>query len=1094
MNTCPLRQPSLTLFAVLLGLLLAGAGSGCATTPSPLEMQVKSTDFEAVCLAVEDLRQTHGEAYAVTAEEQAELQRARTEAPALLEAALNGDTKAEAQLTGWVALARRALLANPLLNFDSMLLIKRSEKLLGLPQNWESNSTLPLSGFDNELDLLSPIADGTMTTLYRPAKDVFLGDVDLHFDADKLLFSMPGDNGRWQLHELTLADKAVRQLPLITEPDVDNYDACYLPDGNLLFTSTAPFTGVPCVTGSSHVSNLYRYDTASGAIRQLTFEQDHDWCPTVLNNGRILYLRWEYSDIPHFVSRILFHMNPDGTSQMEYYGSNSYWPNAMFYARPVPNHPTMFCAIVGGHHDVPRMGELVLFDPARGRTEADGVIQRIPGRGKKVEPIIRDGLVGPSWPKFLHPYPLSDKYIIVSAKPTPESRWGVYLVDVFDNMTLLKEVDGYALFEPIPLRAVPKPPVVPDKVDPARSDATVYMSDVYTGAGLAGVPRGTVKQLRLFTYNFAYHGVGGQINRVGLDGPWDIKRIMGTVPVEPDGSAYFRVPANTPISVQPLDDKGQALQLMRSWMTAMPGETLSCAGCHEKQNTPPPAKAALASRREASEITPWYGPERGFSFRREVQPVLDRHCIGCHNGTKTELPDFRDLPDVHTTANDAGYNDGSHFPPSYLALRRYIHGETMESDIHMLSPMDFHASTMELVQRLRAGHHGVTLEPEAWDRLLTWIDLNTPAHGTWHEIVGMEKIANQRDRRRAMAEKYAPNRAIDPEAILDLTPFAGLPPATEPGLSPPNQAAANNASKSPFEGGFSGMSPPKPDGAHRTLDLGGGEGMDLVSIPAGTFRMGQEDGTPDEAPTAEVSVAYPFWMGTTEVTNEQYAQFDPTHDSRIENGDFLQFSVEERGYPLNGPKQPVARVSWNEAMAFCAWLSEKTGGRFTLPDEAQWEYACRAGTATPLWYGAGDADFSGTANLADHSLFKVDTFDPWKLPSGAIHPWRPAIDSVNDGHRVSAPVGGYAANPWRLFDMHGNVAEWTRSAYRPYPWNADDGRNDTAGTEDRAVRGGSWYDRPVRARSAFRQHYVPWQRVFDVGFRVICTDAPAKAH
>ena len=262
--------------------------------------------------------------------------------------------------------------------------------------------------------------------------------------------------------------------------------------------------------------------------------------------------------------------------------------------------------------------------------------------------------------------------------------------------------------------------------------------------------------------------------------------------------------------------------------------------------------------------------------------------------------------------------------------------------------------------------------------------------------------------------------------------------------------------------------------------------MDLVSLPAGTFRMGQDDGFPDEAPAGDVPITAPFWIGAAEVTNEQYACFDPAHDSRLENGDFLQFSVEERGYPLNGPKQPVARVSWNEAMAFCAWLSEKTGEPFTLPDEAQWEYACRAGTDTPLWYGGLDADFAGSANLADASLAQVDTFDPWKLPSGAIHPWRPAITTVNDGHRVSAPVDGRAANPWALFDMHGNVAEWTRSVFRPYPWNGDDGRNDAAAQEDRAVRGGSWYDRPVRARSAYRQHYAPWQRVFNVGFRVVC--------
>ncbi|MFA6243005.1 MAG: SUMF1/EgtB/PvdO family nonheme iron enzyme, partial [Candidatus Hydrogenedentales bacterium] len=975
-------------------------------------------NVEAVCLAVEDLQRTYGAAYPIGAPELAELRKAGAEAAAAAD---------EPALTRWNDLSRAALLANPLLNFDSMLVVKRSEKQLCLPQNWESNSTLPMSGIDNELEILSPLSDGTLTTLYRPGKDVFAGDVDLHFDGDRLLFSMPGDNGRWQIHELTVADKTVRQLPLIIEPDVDNYDACYLPDGDILFTSTAPFVGVPCVTGSSHVSNIYRYGTTNGGIRRLTFEQDHDWCPTVLNSGRVLYLRWEYSDLPHFVSRILFSMNPDGTNQAEYYGSNSYWPNAMFYARPIPNHPTMFCAIAGGHHDVPRMGELILFDPAKGRGEADGVVQRIPGRGKKVEPIILDGLVGASWPKFLHPYPLSEKYLIVSCKPTPDSLWGVYLVDVFDNMTLLKEVEGFALLEPTPLRAVPKPPAIPDTVDPERDDALVFMSDVYAGAGLKDVPRGTVKQLRLLTYHFAYHGVGGQVHRVGLDGPWDIKRVIGTVPVEPDGSAYFRAPANTPISVQPLDGQGQALQLMRSWMTAMPGETLSCVGCHERQNTSPPVKLPLAGRRAPSEIAPWYGPERGFSFRREVQPVLNHYCIGCHDGADASRPDFRDLPDVQARGNDAGYNKDSHFPPSYLALVRYVHGPSMESDMHMLTPLDFHASTSELVQRLRDGHHGVALDSESWDRLITWIDLNAPAHGTWHEILSMDYVAHQRDRRLDMARKYSPNTARqDPEAILELTPLQNVPKAETPALA--SEAVPDSPPIAPTER--------RPAGPKRTVDLGDGMTLELALIPAGAFRMGADDGYPNEKPAAEVSIDRPYWMGVTEVTNEQYARFDPAHDSRIEGGDFLHFSIEERGYPLNEPKQPVARVSWNEATAFCAWLSARTGETFALPEEAQWEYACRADSTTPMWYGAANADFVAAANLADRSLSRVDTFDPWKLPSGAIEPWRPVIESVDDGHRVSAPVGSYAANPWGLFDMHGNVAEWTLSACRPSPWRA----------------------------------------------------------
>ncbi|HDP33976.1 MAG TPA: hypothetical protein ENN29_02580, partial [Candidatus Hydrogenedentes bacterium] len=596
-------------------------------------------DEKALRLAIEDLLATYPDAYArgdVYLEH--------------LEAYVR-----EGDVERLLRLRRDALLDNPLLRrFDRLLLVKRSERHLGLPQNWEGNSSLPRAGFDNEIAMLrAPWKHARLFTLYRPDKPVFVGDLELHFEGDRILFSMSAPDGPWGIYEMSLDEPTPQALPLIDAPDVDNYEGCYLPDGNIVFSSSAPFVGVPCVTGSSHVTNLYRYDRDSGHIRRLTFEQDHNWCPTVLPSGRILYLRWEYSDIPHFVSRILFHMNPDGTEQMEFYGSNSYWPNSMFYARPIPGSATRFAAIVGGHHGVPRMGELVVFDATKGRREADGVVQRIPGRGQPVTPVLRDNLVDESWPRFLHPWPLSDKYFLVSAKLTPETPWGVYLADVFDNLVLIKEVDRHALFEPIPVMSRPAPPVIPSKVDLERADALVYMADIYEGPGLAGVPPGTVKSLRLFTYHFAYHGMGGQINRIGMDGPWDIKRVLGTTPVEADGSAFFRVPANTPISIQPLDAEGKAIQLMRSWITAMPGETLSCVGCHESQNTAPPPTATLASRREPTEIASWYGPPRGFSFIREVQPALDALCVCWHDGSPDALPDFRPLPPVHPDAGDA---------------------------------------------------------------------------------------------------------------------------------------------------------------------------------------------------------------------------------------------------------------------------------------------------------------------------------------------------------------------------------------------------------------------------------------------------------
>jgi formylglycine-generating enzyme required for sulfatase activity len=995
------------------------------------------------------------------------------------------------------ALRQEALLANPLLRFPALLLVKRHASNLGLPQNWQSNSCLPRTGYDNEIAVLSPVTPGgELRTLYRPPGGEFVGDVDLDFDAGRLLFSMPGPDGRWQVFELPAPGGTPQPLPLIPEADVNCYDACYLPDGNVLFTSTAPFVGVPCVTGSSHVTNLFRFDRADGRVRQLTFDQDHNWCPTVLDSGRVLYLRWEYSDLPHFVARILFQMNPDGTGQMEYYGSNSYWPNAMFYARPVPGTSSRFVAVVGGHHDVPRMGELVLFDTALGRHEADGAVQRIPGWGQKVKPVILDGLVQASWPKFLHPWPLAEagtnrgagRYVLVAAKLSAASPWGLYVADVFDNLVLVKELPGYALLEPVPLQARSRPPVVPPRVDLASREAVVYLTDVYQGPGLRGVPRGTVKALRLFTYHFAYHGMGGQVNRVGLDGPWDIKRVVGTVPVETDGSALFRVPANTPISVQPLDGEGKALQLMRSWFTAMPGEVLSCVGCHEPQNGVVPSRATLAAAKAPAEIAPWYGPTRGFSFDREVQPVLDAHCVRCHDGSAaapsaaSAIPDFRKAPPVHPQAASADYNHGTAFPPAYLALRSYVRSPTIESDMHLLGPGEFHADATALVQLLSRGHQGVRLEPAAWDRLITWIDLGTPAHGTWSEIVGKDRVEHQRDRRRAMLARYAA-RDEDPEAVTESRYEAPGTPAAVPGPAAPVQPVPAVAGW-PFDAARAAALQSAGGPAERHVDLGEGVTLRLARIPAGEFVMGGTAGSADEEPPRAVAVPRPFWLGRYEITNEQYARFDPGHDSRLETGDFLQFSEQERGYPTNGPDQPVCRVSWDRAAAFCRWLSERAGEPFMLPSEAEWEYACRAGTDTPLWYGAADAGFADSANLADACLRRVDTFG-WGLPSGAVPPWRPAIEAVDDGFRVSAPVGSFRANPWGLHDLHGNVAEWTRTVYGPGPTAAESDIDALPADARMVVRGGSWYDRPQWARSSSRAACRRYLGRFDVGFRVM---------
>jgi formylglycine-generating enzyme required for sulfatase activity len=795
----------------------------------------------------------------------------------------------------------------------------------------------------------------------------------------------------------------------------------------------------------------------------------------MLSDGRVLYTRWEYTDIAHAFSARLFTMNPDGTEQRAYYASSGLWPNRIFYAKPVPGHPTQFVGVISGHHGTARAGELLLFDAAKGRRQAEGVVQRIPGWGKKVEAVMVDNLVDGSWPKFLHPWPLSDKYFLVSCQPTKDSRWGIYLVDVFDNMVLLHEEPGSVLFEPIPLRKTPRPRVIPDRVNLASREGTVYLSDIYAGEGLKSVPRGTVKKLRLFTYHFNYFGTSGIEDYIGMDGPWDVRRVLGTVPVAEDGSAYFTVPANTPIAVQPLDAEGKALQLMRSWFTAMPGEAVSCVGCHEDINqSPPGCTRALAGA--PSPIAPWYGPVRGFSWDREVQPVLDKFCVGCHNGQQRadaqKPPDLRRAEPTRLPASDAP------FPPSFYALRRFVRSPGLEGDPRLLPPADYHADTNPLVQMLRKGHHNVRLDQEAWDRLVTWIDLNAPAYGTWMEIPTAKDnptVRLCRNRRIDALRRYA-GMDDDPEAIPSAkaeTVAPVMPPAEQPVVEAVRVAgwpfSADEARRRQASAGAA---------IQKEVELAPGVKMQLALVPAGEFVMGDPAGYPDERPLFKAKIERPFWMGKVEVTNQQYACFDPAHQSGHEGVLWLKWSPDYL-VPLDQPLQPVCRVSWDEANAFCVWLSQRAGRRFSLPTEAQWEWACRAGSDTAMSFGPLGADYARSANLGDQSLLKLS------LPNRERVKAFMAADAFDDKSTVSAAVGYYQPNAWGLHDLHGNVAEWTAGSDLAYPFRADDPRH-TAPNLRKAVRGGSWYDRAEMARSGSRNSYWPWQRVFNVGFRVVC--------
>jgi formylglycine-generating enzyme required for sulfatase activity len=262
----------------------------------------------------------------------------------------------------------------------------------------------------------------------------------------------------------------------------------------------------------------------------------------------------------------------------------------------------------------------------------------------------------------------------------------------------------------------------------------------------------------------------------------------------------------------------------------------------------------------------------------------------------------------------------------------------------------------------------------------------------------------------------------------------------------------------------------------RTIRFGSGGELELVWIPTGSFVMGSLSESPDERPMAPVRIQEGFWMSTTEIDNRSYRMYDPHHHSRFFTG-ACETLEPTRMRSLDGGDQPVVRVSWDDAKSFCTWLSQQTGERVDLPTEAEWEWACRSGSDTgfPVWTPGDSAE--GIAHCAGVSL-------------GAFHDWKSLAYRVfdrdwDDGTIATGKVDSNKPNAWGLYNMHGNVAEWTRSLYRPYPYREDDGRNDLDADGKRVVRGGSFSDRPKRCTASYRLGYQPWQGVYNVGFRIV---------
>ena len=636
-------------------------------------------------------------------------------------------------------------------------------------------------------------------------------DPDVSGDGRRILFAWKKSDrlDDYHLHELDLTTNKIRQLTFGL--GFADYEGVYLPNGDLLFTSTRCVQTVDCFT--TEVSTFYTCDRDGKYLRRLGFDQVHTNYPTVTQDGRVLYTRWEYNDRGQIFPQGLFQMNADGTAQTAYYGNNTYFPTTTLHARQIPGTQKVL-AIATGHHSR-QTGKLIVLDPTRGRQENQGAQLVAPVRPTPAVHVDAYGQDGALWQ---YPYPLSETEYLVTYNPWGWARhpllFGIYFMTSDGRRELLASDPHLSCNQSVPLhRATPDPR--PNTVDDTKTMGTYYVQDVHAGPGLAGIPRGQARRLRVVGLDFRPALIGSNHNSgeagaafvatpVAIaQGCWDPKIVLGETPICADGSAFFTVPARTPVYFQVLDERGYVIQTMRSWSTVQPGENASCVGCHEHKNsTPRPQPMKEALRRGPRPLEPFYGPARGFSFPREIQPILDRHCIRCHHDRRglAWLPEAA----AETNLPKAGDRDTSfsllaretvdpqakrRFSDGYLALtgairkkdqalegvsRPLVNWTSPQSGPPMRKPYAAGAATSGLMTMLEQGHKGVKLNREEMTRLACWIDLVVPYCGDYLEANAW--TPQEKERYDHFLAKRRNMESIEAHNIRDLVVARGQDP------------------------------------------------------------------------------------------------------------------------------------------------------------------------------------------------------------------------------------------------------------------------------------------------------------------------------
>ncbi len=693
--------------------------------------------------AVEDLAETFPDQYVGYRDRLAQFE---TRMQQLEEAVAGGDEAATKQLLELVdqfeAFRREALIANPLVSGRPILYVVRRQ----YSSHYHAIDTLfHTDEFNPDREIMHSqlfegggamkridFAQGGKVTTLIDVPEGIARDPDVYFDGTKIVFAMRRNvDEDYHIWEINVDGSGLRQLT--SASGVSDFDPIYMPDDSIVFSSTREPKYNMC--SRDIAANLFRMEADGANIHQITkntlFENHSELMP----DGRILYARWEYVDRNFGDAHGLWTVNPDGTNQAVYWGNNTAVPGAVFNAHVIPDTQRIVC-VLGPHHD--RLwGAMGIIDRRLGIDGRKPMLQTWPPEAIEAVrtggPFDCDFHANSLKIKYEDPWPLSEKYFLVSRMIGDGEKTGIYLIDLFGNEILLYS-EGPGCYDAMPIKPRPRPPVIPSRRNFEDGEGVFFVADVYEGTHMQGVERGTVKQLRVVESPEKRHWARGAWGGQGYTAPgmnWhslENKRILGSVPVEADGSAHFVVPADTFVYFQLLDENGQMVQSMRSGTVVQSGERTGCVGCHDERRTAPVPigeETPLALKRPPSRLQGWYGPPRLFGFTAEVQPVFDKHCVSCHDYGQEAGEILNLAPDRTITFNTA-YNE--------LWRKGYVGGVGAgPAEVQLPRSWGSHASKLMRVLRTPdfPGHEDVKLNKEEFDRIATWLDLNGVYYPTY---------------------------------------------------------------------------------------------------------------------------------------------------------------------------------------------------------------------------------------------------------------------------------------------------------------------------------------------------------------------------